>query len=201
MPCGIFGKGPRAKAFVSCLVRDPSPFQVPQTAMIRSFRGMRPSVAASAFIDESAVLIGDVTVGEQSSIWCQVTVRADTSRVTIGDETNIQDNSCLHEDADAPLTIGNRVVVGHSCTVHGCDVEDDCLIGMGATILSKARIGAGSIVAAGAVVLGGTEIPPRSLVAGVPAKVRREISDAEIERTRENARHYVKLAAQYRHET
>ena len=162
---------------------------------------MRPSIASSAFIDESAVLIGDVTVGERSSIWCQVTVRADTSRVTIGAETNIQDNSCLHEDADAPLTIGTGVVVGHSCTVHGCDVEDDCLIGMGATILSKARIGAGSIVAAGAVVLGGTEVPPRSLVAGVPAKVKREISDAELERTRENARHYVELAAQYRQET
>lgn len=169
--------------------------------MIRSFRGMRPSIASSAFVDASAVLIGDVTVGERSSIWCQVTVRADTSRVTIGDETNIQDNSCLHEDADAPLTIGTGVVVGHSCTVHGCDVEDDCLIGMGATILSKARIGAGSIVAAGAVVLGGTEVPPRSLVAGVPAKVKREISDAELERTRENARHYVELAAQYRQET
>ena len=169
--------------------------------MIRSFRGMRPSIASSAFIDESAVLIGDVTVGERSSIWCQVTVRADTSRVTIGAETNIQDNSCLHEDADAPLTIGTGVVVGHSCTVHGCDVEDDCLIGMGATILSKARIGAGSIVAAGAVVLGGTEVPPRNLVAGVPAKVKREISDAELERTRENARHYVELAAQYRQET
>lgn len=162
---------------------------------------MRPSIASSAFVDASAVLIGDVTVGERSSIWCQVTVRADTSRVTIGDETNIQDNSCLHEDADAPLTIGTGVVVGHSCTVHGCDVEDDCLIGMGATILSKARIGAGSIVAAGAVVLGGTEVPPRSLVAGVPAKVKREISDAELERTRENARHYVELAAQYRQET
>ena len=94
-------------------------------------------------------------------------------------------------------------MVGHSCTVHGCDVGDDCLIGMGATILSKARIGAGSIVAAGAVVLGGggAEIPPRSLVAGVPAKVKRAISDAEIERTRENARHYVELAAQYRQET
>ncbi len=169
--------------------------------MIRSFRGTRPAVAPTAYIDESAVLLGDVTVGELSSIWCQVTVRADTSKVTIGEGTSIQDNSCLHEDADAPLSIGDRVVVGHSCTVHGCDVGDDCLIGMGATILSKARIGAGSIVAAGAVVLGGTEIPPRSLVAGVPAKVKREISDAEIERTRENARHYVELAAQYRQET
>ena len=95
------------------------------------------------------------------------------------------------------MRIGDRVVVGHSCTVHGCEVGDDCLIGMGATILSKARIGAGSIVAAGAVVLGGTEIPPRSLVAGVPAKVKRTVSDEEVQRTRENAAHYVELSREY----
>lgn len=168
--------------------------------MIRSFRGVRPSIAASAYIDPSAVLVGDVSVGERSSVWCNVTVRADTSNVSIGDETNIQDNSCLHEDADAPLRIGDRVVVGHSCTVHGCDVGDDCLIGMGSTILSKARIGAGSIVAAGAVVLGGSEIPPRSLVAGIPAKVKRSVTETEVERTRENAAHYVELAEQHSEE-
>ncbi len=168
--------------------------------MIRSFRGARPAVAPSAYIDSSAVVIGDVTVGSRSSVWCNVSVRADTSSVTIGEETNIQDNSCLHEDEDAPLRIGNRVVVGHSCTVHGCDVEDDCLIGMGSTILSKARIGAGSIVAAGAVVLGGTQVPPRSLIAGVPAKVKRPVSDAELERTRVNAAHYVELAEQHMEE-
>lgn len=165
--------------------------------MIRSFRDARPVVAPSAYIDPSAVLIGDVRIGERASVWCNVTVRADTARVRIGAETNIQDNSCLHEDADAPLRIGNRVVVGHSCTVHGCDVADDCLIGMGATVLSKARIGAGSIVAAGAVVLGGAEIPPRSLVAGVPAKVKRAVSEEELERTRENAEHYVELSRLY----
>ena len=165
--------------------------------MLRSFRGARPSVAASAYIDASAVLIGDVTIGERSSVWCNVTIRADTSSVAVGDETSIQDNSCLHEDADAPLRIGSRVVVGHSCTVHGCDVGDDCLIGMGSTILSKARIGAGSIVAAGAVVLGGTEIPPRSLIAGIPARVKRSVSDAEVRRTRENAAHYVELTGQH----
>jgi carbonic anhydrase/acetyltransferase-like protein (isoleucine patch superfamily) len=168
--------------------------------MIRSFRGARPAVSASAYIDPSAVLIGEITVGDRSSVWCNVTVRADTSSVSIGDDTNIQDNSCLHEDADAPLRIGDRVVVGHSCTVHGCDVGDDCLVGMGSTILSKARIGAGSIVAAGAVVLGGTDVPPRSLVAGVPAKVKRSVTDAEVERTRENAAHYVELTEQHRNE-
>ena len=169
--------------------------------MLRSFRGARPAVARNAYVDSSAVLIGRVTVGERSSVWCNVTVRADTSTVDIGDDTSIQDNSCLHEDEDAPLSIGDRVVVGHSCTVHGCDVGDDCLIGMGSTILSKARVGAGSIVAAGAVVLGGADIPPRSLVAGVPAKVRRPVTDGELERTRENAAHYVELTAKYLDET
>lgn len=165
--------------------------------MIREFRGARPAVAPGVYVDPSAVLIGDVRVGARSSVWCNVTVRADSASVRIGSDTSIQDNSCLHEDADAPLRIGDRVVVGHSCTVHGCDVEDDCLVGMGATILSKARIGAGSIVAAGAVVLGGAEIPPRSLVAGVPAKVRRSVSEAEVARTRENAAHYVELGREY----
>lgn len=169
--------------------------------MIRRFRNALPVVADSAYIDDSAVLIGDVTVGERSSVWCNVTIRADTSSVVVGDETSVQDNSCLHEDADAPLRIGDRVVVGHSCTVHGCEVGDDCLIGMGSTILSKARIGEGSIVAAGAVVLGGAEIPPKSLVAGVPAKVRRSVTDEEIARIRENAARYVELAERYRDES
>lgn len=169
--------------------------------MIRSFRGARPSVSASAYVDPSAVLIGNVKIGARSSVWCNVTVRADTSTVEIGEDTSIQDNSCLHEDDDAPLSIGDRVVVGHSCTVHGCEVGDDCLIGMGATILSKARVGAGSIVAAGAVVLGGSEIPARSLLAGVPAKIKRPVTDAEVERTRENAAHYVELTGQYLEES
>ena len=162
------------------------------------FRGARPAIAPSAYIDPSVVRIGEISIGERSSVWCNVTVRADMSTLSIGKETNIQENSCLHDDKDAPLRIGDRVVVGHSCTVHGCDVGNDCLIGMGSTILSKARIGAGSIVAAGAVVLGGTEVPPRSLVAGVPAKVRRPVSDLELERIRENAAHYVELAAEHR---
>lgn len=168
--------------------------------MIRSFRDTQPSIARSAYVESSAVVIGNVSIGERSSVWCNVTVRADTAPVTIGKETSIQDNSCLHEDDDAPLTIGNRVVIGHSCTVHGCEVEDDCLIGMGATILSKARIGAGSIVAAGAVVRGGENVPPRSLVAGVPARVKRTVSAEEVERTRENAARYVALSRQYREE-
>ncbi len=165
--------------------------------MIRNFRDAVPVVSSSAYLDPSAQVIGKVQVGDRSSIWCNVTIRADTSSVTIGKETSIQDNSCLHEDADAPLSIGNRVVVGHSCTVHGCVVEDDCLIGMGAIILSKAHIGTGSIVAAGAVVLGETEIPPLSLVAGVPAKIKRQVTEEELQQTRENAMRYVELCEQY----
>ncbi len=165
--------------------------------MLRSFGGHSPLVAADAYIDPSAELIGQVRVGARSNIWCNVTVRADTAAIAIGEETSVQDNSCLHEDADAPLAIGDRVVVGHSCTVHGCVVEDECLIGMGATILSKARIGAGSIVAAGAVVLGGQRIPPRSLVAGVPAAVKRAVSEDEVARIRLNAERYVELSRRY----
>ena len=165
--------------------------------MIRNFRDAVPVVSSSAYLDPSAQVIGKVQVGDRSSIWCNVTIRADTSSVTIGKETSIQDNSCLHEDADAPLSIGNRVVVGHSCTVHGCVVEDDCLIGMGAIILSKAHIGTGSIVAAGAVVLGETEIPPLSLVAGVPAKIKRQVTEEELQQTRGNAMRYVELCEQY----
>ena len=165
--------------------------------MIRNFRDAVPVVSSSAYLDPSAQVIGEVQVGDRSSHWCNVTIRADTSSVTIGKETSIQDNSCLHEDADAPLSIGNRVVVGHSCTVHGCVVEDDCLIGMGAIILSKAHIGTGSIVAAGAVVLGETEIPPLSLVAGVPAKIKRQVTEEELQQTRENAMRYVELCEQY----
>lgn len=165
--------------------------------MLRSFGGRAPLVADDAYIHPSAELIGEVRVGARSNIWCNVTVRADTASVSIGEETSVQDNSCLHEDEDAPLAIGDRVVVGHSCTVHGCIVEDECLIGMGATILSKARIGAGSIVAAGAVVLEGQRIPPRSLAAGVPAKVKRAVSEDEAARVRLNAAHYVELSRRY----
>lgn len=165
--------------------------------MLRNFGGHSPHLAADAYVDPSAEIIGQVRIGARSSIWCNVTLRADTAAIEVGEDSSVQDNSCLHEDADAPLAIGDRVVVGHSCTVHGCIVEDECLIGMGSTILSKARIGAGSIVAAGAVVLGGQQIPPRSLVAGIPAAVKRSVSEDEVARTRLNAQHYVELSRQY----
>lgn len=165
--------------------------------MIRSYRGQRPAIAESAYIDQSAQVIGSVTVGERASIWCNTTVRGDINSIEIGEETNIQDNSCLHVDPDAPLVLGKRIVVGHSVTLHGCVIEDDCLIGMGAIVLSGAKIGGGSIIAAAALVVEGAEIPPRSLVMGTPGKVRRQTTEAELEGIRRGAEGYVDKSREY----
>jgi gamma-carbonic anhydrase len=163
--------------------------------MIRVYRGIQPRIAASAYIDPSAQVIGDVVVGERSSIWPNVTARADVNSIHIGDESNIQDNCVLHCDAGLfPLKIGNRVTVGHLAMLHGCTIEDDCLIGIGAIVLNGAKIGRGSVIAAGAVVPEGAEIPPRSMVMGVPAKVKRELTPEERERFSQNAKHYVDSA-------
>src|ERR1700690_3165074 len=146
--------------------------------MIRAYRGTLPRIAASAYIDPSAQIIGDVVIGERASVWPNVTVRGDVNYIRIGDETNVQDNSCLHVEHDThPLILGNRVTVGHSVTLHGCVIEDECLIGIGAVVLNGARIRGGSIVAAGALVPEGMEVPPGSLVMGVPAKIRRPLKD------------------------
>lgn len=159
-----------------------------------TFGGKTPTVADSAFVAPSATLIGDVELREDSSAFYGVVVRGDTATIRVGSGTNLQDNVVLHADPGFPTTIGNGVSVGHGAVVHGCTVEDDCLIGMGATVMNGAVIGAGSLVAGGAVVLEGATIPPRSLVAGVPAKVRRELTDEEFDGVRQNAAHYVELA-------
>ncbi len=169
--------------------------------MIRSYRGVTPQVAASAYVDPSAQVIGDVAIGERSSVWCNATLRGDVNRIRIGVESNIQDNSVLHVDeGDFPLLLGDRVTVGHSVVLHGCVVEDDSLVGIGAIILNGARIGRGSVVAAGALIPEGAQVPPGSLVMGVPGKVRREITAEERERFRVNAQHYVELRQFYREE-
>ena len=166
--------------------------------MIRAFRGVLPRVATSAYIDPSAQVIGDVTLGERSSIWCNATLRGDVNRIVIGDETNVQDNAVLHVDeGEFPLHLGNRVTVGHSVVLHGCTVSDGALIGIGAIVLNGAKIGAGAVIAAGALVAEGMEIPAGSLAMGVPAKVRREVSGEEKERFRVNADHYVELSREY----
>ena len=165
--------------------------------MIRAFRGVLPRLASSAYIDPSAQVIGNVTLGEAASIWCNATVRGDVSSITIGHESNIQDNAVLHADDGFPLLIGKRVTVGHSVVLHGCTIGDETLIGLGAIVLNGAKIGAGCVIAAGALVTEGMEIPAGSLVMGMPAKVRRQVTAEEKERFRLNADHYVELAHLY----
>jgi carbonic anhydrase/acetyltransferase-like protein (isoleucine patch superfamily) len=169
--------------------------------MIRPYRGIVPKIAASAFIDPSAQVIGDVVVGDRSSVWPNVAVRGDTNSIRIGEETNIQDNSVLHCDPGPfNLEIGNRVTVGHLAVLHGCTIEDECLIGIGAIVLNGAKIGAGSVVAAGAVVPEGMQVPPGSMVMGLPARIKREVTGEERERFKLNAQHYVEAARTYREE-
>lgn len=165
---------------------------------VYEFAGSVPQIAADVFIAPSASIIGQVTIGPASSAFYGAVVRGDSSQISIGAGTNLQDNVVVHADPGFPAIIGDGVSVGHGAVVHGCSVGDDSLIGMGATIMNGATIGAGSLIAGGAVVLEGTEIPPRSLVAGVPAKVRREISDEELEGIRSNAAHYRELAQAHR---
>jgi carbonic anhydrase/acetyltransferase-like protein (isoleucine patch superfamily) len=164
-------------------------------ALIIPFDGVSPTVDPSAFVAQNATIIGAVTLAERSSVFYGAVLRADTDAIVIGAGSNVQDNVSMHTDVGIRLVVGSGVSIGHGAILHGCRIEDDCLIGMGATVLNGAVIGAGSLVAAGAVVLEGTVIPPRSLVAGVPAKVRRELTDEEFERVRANAAHYLELAA------
>jgi len=167
-------------------------------APLYPFAGNTPAVHDSAFVAPTASIIGNATLAQDSSAFYGVSVRADTAAISVGAGSNLQDNVVLHADPGFPCTVGEGVSVGHAAVVHGCTVEDDCLIGMGATVLNGAVIGAGSLVAAGAVVLEGTVVPPRSLVAGVPAKVRRELTDEEFDGVRANTTRYVELAAKHR---
>lgn len=163
-------------------------------SLILPFDGVAPAVHADAFVAANATLVGAVTIDERASVFYGAVIRADLAPVTIGAGSNVQDNVAMHVDRGVALTIGAGVSIGHGAVVHGCTVEDNCLIGMGATVLNGAVIGEGSLVAAGAVVLEGTIVPPGSLVAGVPAKVRRPLTDAERETIADNARRYVQLS-------
>jgi len=166
--------------------------------IIVPFKGVRPTVAASAWVAPNATLAGAVTLGERASVFYGAVLRGDMDSITIGDDTNLQDNVTVHVDTGVPTVVGARVSVGHAAVLHGCIIEDDCLIGMSATVLNRAVIGTGSLVAAGSVVLEDTVIPPRSLVAGVPAKVRRAITDDEFAKIQRNYRSYLELSAAHR---
>ncbi|WP_309080475.1 gamma carbonic anhydrase family protein [Zhihengliuella sp.] len=157
-----------------------------------------PAVAPTAFVAPTAVLSGDVKIGDGASVFYGVSVRGDSDAIRIGARSNLQDNVVVHADRGVPCTVGEGVSVGHSAVLHGCTIGDDCLIGMSATVMNGSVIGAGSLVAAGALVLEGTQVPPRSLVAGVPAKVRRELTDDEVAGLRTNAQTYLVLAEKHR---
>ncbi len=167
--------------------------------IIRPYKGVTPRIHPEAWIAENAVIIGDVEIGAGTSVWYNVVIRGDLHEIRIGENVNIQDGAILHvESGDGPCHIGDRVTVGHQCIVHGCIVGDDALIGMGATVLSWAKIGNGALIAAGALVKEYEQIPDRTLWAGVPAKQRSEVSPEMFNRMKEGWRHYVKLAENYR---
>lgn len=165
--------------------------------MLISLEGRSPRVADSAWVAPNATVVGDVVLAEEVGVWYSATIRGDIERIEVGARSNVQDGSVLHADPGSLLTVGTGVTIGHNATLHGCTIGDDVLVGMGATVLNGATIGAGSLVAAGTVVLAGTEIPPGSLVAGLPGKVRRELTDEERAGVRYNAEVYLELRAQH----
>jgi gamma-carbonic anhydrase len=170
--------------------------------MIVSYKGACPQIAASAFVAEGAHVIGDVHIGEHSSIWFNCVLRGDCFYIRIGESTNIQDNTVIHVTQGRFATIiGNRVTVGHSAVLHGCTIKDRCLIGIGAIVLDDVTIGEESFIAAGSLVTPGTVIPRRSMVMGAPAKVRREVTDAEVARINEHWQHYVEYKNAYLEQT
>ena len=160
--------------------------------MIHPFKGTKPEIDASALVVDSAQIIGDVKIGEESSVWFNAVIRGDVNFIRVGKRTNIQDCCVLHVARKTlPLEIGDEVTIGHNVTLHACAIGSQCLIGMGATVMDGSVIGEQSIVGAGALVTPNTKIPPKSLVLGSPAKVKRELTEEEIRGIRESAANYV----------
>lgn len=169
--------------------------------MIRPFRGVTPQIPASAYVDLSAQVIGDVHIGEESSVWCNAVLRGDMFYIRIGNRTNVQDNSVIHTRTGShPTILEDEVTVGHSVTLHGCYVEQGSLIGIGSIVLDDARVGTKSLVAAGSLIAPGTIIPPRSLVMGIPAKVKRPLTDEEVANLDLFWQNYVDFTRKYKSE-
>jgi len=167
--------------------------------MIRRFSEHEPQIHESAYIDESAQVIGDVQIGEQSSVWCNAVLRGDMYYIRIGNRSNIQDNSVVHtRTGEFPTVLEDEVTVGHSATLHGCYIERGSLIGIGSIVLDDVRVGAQSLVAAGSLISPGTVIPPRSLVMGLPARVKRPLTDEEVEGLNAFWMNYVKYTSMYK---
>jgi carbonic anhydrase/acetyltransferase-like protein (isoleucine patch superfamily) len=157
-----------------------------------------PSIDPTAFIAPTAVVMGDVTIGAEASVWYTAVVRADLAPVVIGPQSNLQDGTVVHVDAGIPCHVGRRVVVGHRVVLHGCTVEDESLVGMGSVVLNRVRVGTGSVVAAGSVVPEGMHVPPRSLVMGVPGRIVRAVDEGLAARIADTWARYVEQARAHR---
>ena len=165
---------------------------------IYAIDGVAPHIAATAWVADSAQVMGQVELGEGASVWFGAVVRGDTDRITIGAGSNIQDASVLHADAGQPLLVGERVTVGHQVVLHGCTIGDESLIGIGAVVLNGAKIGKNCLVGAGALVTEGKDFPDGSMILGSPAKAVRQLTPAQIEGLRQSARHYTDNARRFR---
>src|SRR5207342_2364634 len=166
--------------------------------MLRPYRGTLPRVHPTAYIDDSAQVIGDVEIGEESRVWMSVVIRGDVNRIRIGRRSNVQDGTVVHVMKDTHATlVGDNVTIGHAAVIHGCTIEDQCLIGMGAIVLNGSHVGVGSIVAAGALLVEGQKVPPRSLVMGSPGKVKRLLTQAEVADIQKYADRYVGYRLDY----
>ena len=167
--------------------------------MIRSFQGKAPRIHPDALILAHTVIAGDVVIGAESSVWFHATIRGDVGAVRIGVRSNVQDNCVLHESTGrTPLVIGDEVTVGHGAILHGCQLKNRCLVGMGATVLDGAVVGENAMVGAGALVTAGTVIPDGHLAIGAPARVKRPLTDAEIQAQADSAAHYVEFSKGHR---
>lgn len=168
------------------------------SSMIRRFKDITPSVDPTAYVDQSAQVVGDVLIGAESSVWMNVVIRGDVHRIRIGRRSNVQDLTMVHVMRDThPTTIGDEVTIGHSAVIHGCTIEDRVLIGMAAVLLNGVHIGSDSVIAAGTLLTEGTRIPSRSLVMGRPGKVRRELTDEEVAEIKWYADNYVRYRLDY----
>ena len=174
--------------------------------MLVEFEGKKPRIHKTAFLHPAATVIGDVSVGEHSSIWPGAVIRADFSSIRIGRYTCIQDNAAIHPSDTyegkvpkyMPVKVGDHVIVGHGALLHGCTVADDCIVGAGSIVFNGARVGEGSLVGMGSVVLANVEVPPRTVVVGIPARPLRRLTDEEFKRIRTQAENYAKLAQRHK---
>lgn len=167
--------------------------------MIREFNGVEPKIHETAFVTDDAIIVGDVEIGENASVWYGSVLRGDVNFIRIGARTNIQDQTIVHVSSKGlPTIVDEEVTVGHRVTLHACHVERGCLIGIGAILMDGVRVGANSLVGAGSLLTPGTQIPPRSLVIGSPARVKRPLTDEEVGSLEQSWRNYVELASKYR---